>query len=92
MNQVSLMNSGRKCATRLHRKMRVGPSKPACRSRLQPTLSCCSRKAPVVSVKGKGTTRSCQGWIREMSVSEPLMRCRKEKDDVKTDVLTLHQD
>jgi hypothetical protein len=31
-------------------------------------------------------TRSCQIRIREMSTSEPLMRCRNEKGDVKTDV------
>src|SRR5208283_2011798 len=28
------------CATRLHEKMRAGPSESACRSRLQTTLSC----------------------------------------------------
>ena len=27
-------------------------------------------------------------WVREMSVSEPLTRCRNNKDDVKTRVLS----
>jgi len=41
-------------------------------------------RAFVVSVDGKGMTRSCQVRFRETSASEPLMRCRKQKDDVKT--------
>jgi hypothetical protein len=31
-------------------------------------------------------------WVREPSVSEPLMRCRNVKDDVKTGVLSMFQD
>ena len=33
---------------------------------------------------GKGPARQDQLWIRETSASEPLMRCRKFMDDVKT--------
>ena len=35
---------------------------------------------------------SWQVWIREPSVSEPLMRCRNDKDDVKTGVFSMFQD
>jgi len=38
----------------------------------------------VVSVEGKGPARRDQVRFRETSVSEPLMRCRKQKDDVET--------
>jgi len=38
----------------------------------------------VVSVKVKGTATLCQVRTKETSVSEPLMRCRKDKDGVKT--------
>ena len=33
---------------------------------------------------GKGPARQDELWIRETSTSEPLMRCRKFMDDVKT--------
>ena len=33
---------------------------------------------------GKGIGKSCQVKIKETNVSEPLMRCRKHKDDIKT--------
>ncbi len=45
-------------------------------------------KAMVVSVEEKSRIGSWQVWVREMSVSEPLMRCRNIKDDVKTRVLS----
>ncbi len=38
---------------------------------------------------GKG---SWQVWFREMSVSEPLMRCRNIMDDVKTGAPSWFQD
>ena len=41
------IDSFEKCATRLHEEMRVGPSEPACRGRLQTTLSCIG-KEPVL--------------------------------------------
>ena len=39
--------------------------------------------------RGKG---SRQVWVREMSASEPLMRCRNIKDDVETGVLLWFRD
>ena len=41
-------------------------------------------RARVVSVKEKARQRLCQVRFKETSASEPLMRCRKYKDDVKT--------
>ncbi len=41
-------------------------------------------RALVVSVEGKGPARRDQVRFRETSASEPLMRCRKLKDDVET--------
>jgi hypothetical protein len=35
---------------------------------------------------------SWQVWIREPSLSEPLMRCRNAMGDVKTVVFTMSQD
>ena len=46
-------------------------------------------RAVVVSVAGKGTTRSCQVRSRETSESKPLMRCRKLLGDVETGGLPL---
>ena len=40
--------------------------------------------ARVVSVKEKAWQRLCQVRFKETSASEPLVRCRKYKDDVKT--------
>jgi hypothetical protein len=49
-------------------------------------------RAPVVSVKGKGTARPCQVRIGKATAREPLMTCRKHKDDVKTGVESLPRD
>ena len=38
----------------------------------------------MVSVKGKARLRPCPVGIKEMSASEPLMRCRNIRDGVKT--------
>jgi hypothetical protein len=46
----------------------------------------------VVSVKEKAWQRPCQVWIKEMSTSEPSMRCRNIRDGVKTGVLGDPQD
>ncbi len=43
-----------------------------------------SSRAMVVSVAGKGGTRSRQVGSGEASVSEPLMKCRNALDDVET--------
>jgi hypothetical protein len=45
--------------------------------------------AGVVSVSAKGKARPCQVRAEEMSASEPLMNCRKRRDDVKTRGLPL---
>ncbi len=48
-------------------------------------------RAGVVSVEEKaGVTR--QVWIEETSASEPLMRCRKRRDDVETGEKSLPRD
>ena len=49
-------------------------------------------RARVVSVKEKAQQRLSQVWIKEMSTSEPLMRCRNIRDGVKTGVLGDLQD
>jgi hypothetical protein len=49
-------------------------------------------KALVVSVEEKAWQGLCQVRIKEMSESEPLMRCRNIRDGVKTGVLAGLQD
>ena len=49
-------------------------------------------KARVVSVKKKSRLRLWQVRIREMNVSEPLMRRRKQEDGVKTGGHSIFQD
>jgi len=49
-------------------------------------------KALVVSVEEKAWKRPCQVRIKEMSVSEALMRCRNIRAGVKTGVLAGLQD
>jgi len=49
-------------------------------------------RAVVVSVGGKGTTRSCHVRFRETSASEPLMRCRKQIGGIKTEGLSFSQE
>ena len=46
----------------------------------------------MVSVKEKAQHRLCQVWIKEMSSSEPLLRCRNIRGGVKTGVLGDLQD
>ena len=46
----------------------------------------------MVSVKEKAGQRPCQVRFREASASELLLRCRNEKDDVRTGGLTGLQD
>jgi hypothetical protein len=41
-------------------------------------------RTPVVSVSGKGGPRARQVWVKKTTASEPLMTCRKRRDDVKT--------
>ena len=46
----------------------------------------------VVSEMGKGRARTGQVWTVESNESEPLMRCRKRRDDVKTGRESLARD
>jgi len=72
--------------------MSVGPSELACRSRFQTTSSCCGKEPWWWALKEKAWQWSCQVRFRETNASEPLMRCRKVLDGIKTGVLTLLQD
>ena len=66
-------------------EMKEDPSKPACRSRLQTTVSCCRPMAVVVNVTAKGVSTSRHVWVRETNASEPLMRPRNGSiDGIKT--------
>ena len=58
--------------------MRGGPSKPACRSRLQTTLSCAGKESAWCALRKSHGIGSWQVCIGKMSGSEPLMRCRKK--------------
>ena len=46
-------------------------------------------RAFVVSDEGKGSLKNCQVRIEEMNANEPLMRCRKGIDTVKTKLLLI---
>ena len=95
-----IVNYADDCAPRTHAdwacgaalEMGAGPSESTCRSRFQTTLSGGGQEPRVVSVMGKGTTRSCQVRIKETSASEPLKTRRKRRDDVKTGRQSLTQD
>ena len=49
-------------------------------------------KAPVVSVSGKGRTRSSQVRAEKTNASEPLMRCRKRRNVTETRLQSLAWD
>ena len=49
-------------------------------------------KAPVVSVAGKGLARRDRVRVRELNACEPLTRCRKDSDVIKTGVSELSRD
>ena len=72
--------------------MRVGPSQPGYRARLQTTLSCSGKDPGWCASKEKGSTRSGQVRAGKTNVSEPLMKCRKRRDDVKTGGWSLTRD
>ena len=57
-------------------EMKEDPSKPACRSRLQTTVSCCRPNGGGGERYGKGVRKSCHVWVRETNASKPLMRPR----------------
>jgi hypothetical protein len=72
--------------------MGVGPPKTGYRTSFQTTPSCLGIRAQVVSVAGKGETRSRQVWIRKANESEPLMNCRKRRDVIETKLQLLAWD
>ena len=63
--------------------MREGPSEPACRSRLQTTLSCIGQE-PLWLASGKRRPERRQVRYGKTNESEPLMKCRNTKDGVRT--------
>ena len=67
---------GKACGSDASSKMREGPSKSACRSRLQTAPSCAGKEPVVVSLDGKGGARLRQVRVKETNASEPLMTCR----------------
>ena len=69
-----------------------GPPRTGCRISSQTTPSCTGIRARVVSVAGKGETRSRQVRIRKANVSEPLMNCRKRRDVIETKLPSLAWD
>ena len=70
--------------------MRVGPSKPRSGTGFKPPQA--ASVSPCGERCGKGGTRFRQVWCGETSASEPLMKCRKRMDDVKTGGLSLTRD
>ncbi len=65
-------------------EMRAGPLGVGLQEQAPNHLKLRWSRARVVSVKEKAQQRLCQVRSKETSVSKPLMRCRKFKDDVKT--------
>ena len=72
-------------------KMGVGLPEPPCRRRFQTTICCCFLRVMVVSNMGKGSIRS-QVSAMETNKTEPLLKCRKYKDVIKTGVGPLSRD
>ena len=71
--------------------MEVGPPKSFYRKRFQTTLSCCMSKAMVVSVREK-VSYKISGKIQGDEAIEPLLKCRKRIDGIKTEEKSLLQD
>src|SRR5450759_3584320 len=62
--------------------MREGPSEPACRSRFQTTSGGCGQKPWAQEEKVR--EEPDQVTDRKRTAREPLMTCRKRRDDVET--------
>ena len=71
--------------------MEVGPPKSFYRKRFQTTLSCCMSKAMVVSVREK-VSYKISGKIQGDEAIEPLLKCRKRLDEIKTEGSFLTRD
>src|SRR5262249_23539810 len=90
MREIRPWGSVRGCVKNVLRhdavsKMKGGPSKSACRSRLPTAVSCWSRKAAGGERYGKGAARLDQVRVKETSVSKLLMRHRnRSSDGIKT--------
>ena len=54
------------------------------RGAVQETLDRFGRIDVLINTAGNGPARSDQVWIMETNDNEPLMRCRKNKDVIKT--------
>jgi len=64
--------------------MREGPSNSDYRIRVQTADCCFGPMIEVVSEIGKGRARPCQVRVEETSASDPLMNCRKRRNDAET--------
>ncbi len=64
--------------------MRGGPSEPACRSRFQTTSGGCGQKPWSRAQEEKAWEEPGQVAGKKKTAREPLMTCRKRRDDVKT--------
>lgn len=65
-------------------EMRVGPSWPDYRIRLQTNSSCGDQESPWRASSQNGAARLRQVRSAKTNASEPLKKCRKRKDDVET--------
>ncbi|KKM69918.1 hypothetical protein LCGC14_1445920 [marine sediment metagenome] len=72
--------------------MREGPSEPGCRPRFQTTWSCVGQKPSWCASQEKAGQGFCQVRVMETNASEPLMKCRKRMDGVKTGGSSLTRD
>src|SRR5271157_6148927 len=90
------VTKARKC--RAVRKMKVGPSEPPCRGRLQTAISCSGRKSVVVNVMGKGVavTTSSMGWRdermgwrdeRKRTPDDASLKVRRHQNQGRTEAL-----
>jgi hypothetical protein len=66
-----------------------GPLGPGVQAQGPNPLKLQTLRAAVVNVEEKAGQRSCQVWVKETSVSEPLRTCRKHLGDVKTGGISL---
>src|SRR5271165_7427793 len=83
------VTEARKC--RAVRKMKVGPSEPPCRGRLQTAISCSGRKSVVVNVMGKGVavTTSSMDWRdeRKRTPDDASLKVRRHQNQGRTEAL-----
>src|SRR5712692_5209903 len=64
--------------------MRVGPSEPVCRERFQTAFGGCGQKPWWWAQKEKAWHGPGQVTGKKRTAREPLWKCRKSRDDVKT--------